>query len=344
MKYVYGGGRAANTRKNVVTIEGGRVYQAFAGGNGDSTEVPGNPGADVLGDASLTINGGIVYQAFGGSNSKGMVYGSSSVNILPTGTCPMIQGEVYGGGNNAPGGAVEVVIPCSQKHMPTVFGGARNADIGRPDLPRNVILTINGSNIDQVFGGNNMGGTIYGDVTVNIHGGTIGEVFGGCNEGGNITGNILVNIDSNSLECPLDLNYVYGGGNLISYTPDSTDTDSDGEYDAAISNPARVSPVVNIIRGTVNIDAFGGGKGDSSNDAQVKANPHVNVGLYDTKRVRVGHNVYGGGNAASVDGNTYVNIRGRNTQVLGNVYGGGNAANVTGDTDVQVGGTVRTED
>ena len=342
VKYVYGGGRAANTRTNVVTIEGGRVYQAFAGGNGDPTEVDGNPGADVLGDASLTINGGIVYQAFGGSNTKGMVNGSSSVNILPQGSCALIQGEVYGGGNNAPGGAVEVVIPCSDKHMPTIFGGARNADIGTPDANKDIILTIHGSNIDHVFGGNNQGGTIYGNVTVNIHGGTLGEVFGGCNEGGNITGNITVNvIDSNSLECPLDLDYVYGGGNLISYTPDSTGGSGPGSRTDAVSNPSRVSPVVNIIQGTVNFDVFGGGKGDSTHDAQVKANPHVNVGLYNDKEVNVGRNVYGGGNAASVDGNTYVNIRGNRTQVAGNVYGGGNAANVSGTTDVQVGGTVR---
>ena len=63
-------------------------------------------------------------------------------------------------------------------------------------------------------------------------------------------------------------------------------------------------------------------------------------------------NVYGGGNAAKVVGDTHVNI-GTKTTVLradgttnatvegvnisGNVYGGGNQADVTGKTHVQVG-------
>ncbi|MBQ0103868.1 MAG: hypothetical protein KBS99_06840 [Prevotellaceae bacterium] len=62
--------------------------------------------------------------------------------------------------------------------------------------------------------------------------------------------------------------------------------------------------------------------------------------------------VYGGGNAAKVVGDTYVNI-GTKTTVLradettnapvlgvnisGNIYGGGNAADVTGKTNVTVG-------
>ena len=64
--------------------------------------------------------------------------------------------------------------------------------------------------------------------------------------------------------------------------------------------------------------------------------------------------VYGGGNAADIEGDTYVNIattetvtlttcENKNPQTMkganvsGNVYGGGNAAHVTGKTHVQVG-------
>ena len=50
----------------------------------------------------------------------------------------------------------------------------------------------------------------------------------------------------------------------------------------------------------------------------------------------MGNNVYGGGNAAQVSGNTKVLIINK-TIVDGNVYGGGNAAGVTGSTDVQIG-------
>jgi hypothetical protein len=71
------------------------------------------------------------------------------------------------------------------------------------------------------------------------------------------------------------------------------------------------------------------------------------------------NNVYGGGNAAKVIGNTYVNIGTEATidfvtkkdgettpatgvavqgaDIRGNIYGGGNNAEVTGDTHVQIG-------
>jgi hypothetical protein len=47
--------------------------------------------------------------------------------------------------------------------------------------------------------------------------------------------------------------------------------------------------------------------------------------------------VFGGGNAAAVEGNTLVVVKGNKTKVWNNVYGGGNAAAVSGNTDVQVG-------
>ena len=342
IQYVYGGGKAADTKANKVDIEGGLIYQVYGGGDGSAVGTEAN----VDGNATTTIYGGLICDAFGGSNTRGVVNGAASITTKDSAgvTCVRVVNEVYGGGNQAPGGSVTIDIPCTDKYIPKVFGGAKNADIGAPgEALKEVVLNIHGSNFDQVFGGNNQGGTIYGNVTVNIYGGDITEVFGGCNEGGNITGNIVVNIDSTNApgNCPLDLDYVYGGGNLISYTPDSTGGSGPGSRTSAVSDPNRVSPVVNVKRGTVNIDVFGGGKGDSTHDAQVKANPHVNIGLYDALRVRVGRNVFGGGNAASVDGNTHVSVRGNNTQVLGNVYGGGNAADVSGDTDVQVGGTVR---
>ena len=156
--YVYGGGNAANTIQNDVTIEGGRFYQVFAGGNGFSAtdnhsdpSLPNyNPGADVgmsnaalilgntatpsphatdKGDASITIEGGIIDQAFGGSNSKGMIYGVSSVNITDVPTCPRIIREVYGGGNEADGGDVVINLPCMDEttyetYIPVFFAGA----------------------------------------------------------------------------------------------------------------------------------------------------------------------------------------------------------------------------
>ncbi len=354
--YVYGGGNAANTIQNDVTIEGGRFYQVFAGGNGAGV---GNPGANVgmsdeslilgttatssphatdKGDASITIEGGIIDQAFGGSNTLGMIYGVSTVNITEDATCPRVIREVYGGGNRADGGDIVINLPCMEAstYIPIFFAGANNANIGSPSLQKNVVLNVNGGHYGKIFGGNNTGGTIYGNVTVNIFGGDIHEVFGGSNLGGDIKGQIIVNIDSTGTGCPLNLDYVYGGGNEVAYAP-------------TFSGVADVSPEVNVLQGTVNQTVFGGGKGttEPGHEARVTARPTVNIGDDQNLHVLVGNGsagelmgmVFGGGNIAPVTGSTQVVVRGSNTKVWRNVYGGGNGttAVVSANTDVTIG-------
>ena len=404
--YVYGGGKAANTLEDSVIIEGGRIYQAFAGGDGsaDGTRADVKNVGGGSGNATVAIQGGIIHSVFGGSNTRGFVEGTASVAFSDAPTCFLEVEEVFGGGNRAPGGSSIVTIPCTNPpvHYPSVYGGARMADIGSPSSPENIVLNIYGGIIDTVFGGNMSGGTIYGDVTVNIYGGQIRQAFGGSNLGGGIKGDIKVNIDSTQNDpCKLSIDYVYGGGNLVAYAPDSTwkwDTDHASPLDSAYTDANRLSPEVNLINGTVNKAVYGGGKGyqdlvvvlpankpktqaeweaaghasyyhgdaaynDSLaaynayqtylgklNSAVVRGNPVVNIGTIDrvtagvNPSARIGNgpttsegNVFGGGNAAPVQGNTTVDIKGNRTVIYGNVYGGGNAAKVTGNTNVIIG-------
>ena len=221
IEYVYGGGNAASSPATEVKVEGGRFNYIFGGGNGAGT---GNPGADILRDATATINGGIVYRAFGGSNTKGNIGGTSSV-VLPDDniTCTRLVHEIFGGGNEAPGGNVDLVIPCGTTGTGIIYAGANNADMGtetdfnngRPVL---IKLTVEGGNFTQVFGGNNQGGTIWGNVELYLKGGTIVDAFGGNNLGGNIKGTIKVFVDEEG-SCPLVLTNVYGGGYNAAYTP-----------------------------------------------------------------------------------------------------------------------------
>ncbi|MBR1784463.1 MAG: chitobiase/beta-hexosaminidase C-terminal domain-containing protein [Bacteroidales bacterium] len=362
IEYVYGGGRAANTKENEVIIEGGHISQAYAGGNGSSVEVPGNPGANVenifvgdgtegMGNATVTVKGGLVHQTFGGSNSKGIVRGISTVGFDKSEECPLFVEEVYGGGNEAEGeGEIIVTVPCGTTGLTDVYGCSRQAP-----FRGNVVLNILGGVMDRAFGGA-MNADIDGNVEVNVYGGTIGQLFGGNNVGGNISGQITVNIDyTDENTCPdgKRLDYVYGGGNEAAYTP---------------TYSSLLSPRVNVINGyqqpggdwsTVDVAVFGGGLGGG---AVVTANPYVVVGA-DREHsmdgtaldspvadlpVRVGNasrkgagelegNVFGGGNRAEVHGNTAVVVRGAKTKVYNNVYGGGNSARVDGNTDVQVG-------
>ena len=380
---VYGGGKGGslgvvNHANAEVLIYGGHFHQVFAGGNGAGD---GNQGANVA-NASITIHGGIMQSVFGGSNSKGTVT-SSSVEFKP-GSCDQLVQDVFGGGNQAPGaGDIVVTIPCGAKGLTDVYGCSNAAD-----FTGNVTLNILGGTMKRAFGGAK-NADIKGNVTVNAFAGNIGELYGGNNAGGyifgddNTKGNIVVNVDFDNTQCPGEkhIDFVYGGGNNAPYKPDGLTVETaNNEHTitnaTGTNNPARISPVVNIISGyqevghqtasdpwyTVDMAVFGGGKGAP---AVVKSNPKVVIGADRVQQldgnldvvpvspavqnlpVRIGThegvdgslqgNVFGGGNAAAVEGSTKVVVKGSNTRVYNNVYGGGNAATVTGNTDVQIG-------
>ena len=359
IEYVYGGGNASDVAGTNVTIWGGHIGNAFGGGNGFSTTgnhtnagaAHYNPGANITtGGTHLTIHGGQVDAAFGGSNQYGRINGGINVTVVEgveSGTDPCSGtayaactnntiGELYGGGNQAPaqtsGGAFitpSVTISSCDMEITNLFGGAKAADHGA-----DINLVITKGKFQNVFGGNNLGGTITGNVTLTLNGGTMINAFGGNNQGGSITGTITVTMDSTGTECPLKVENVYGGGNMAAYEPtDNTIT----------------SPVVNIVNGTVRNAVFGGGLGSA---AGVTANPQVTIGGTGSKHVIVGGrliddsddgegNVYGGGSEAEVvktnngNGNTHVILTG-NAHVKGNVYGGGNQADVQGNANVEL--------
>ena len=330
IQYVYGGGNAASSPATDVTIDGGRFNYVFGGGNGAGV---GNPGADIENDALVTLNGGLVYRAFGGSNTKGVIGGTSSVDLPEVTTCTRLVHELYGGGNEAAGGNVDLVIPCGSSGTGIIYAGANNADMGTEEdflngNPVLIKLTVQGGNFDQVFGGNNQGGTIWGNVELHLQGGTIGQAFGGNNAGGNIKGWIKVLVEEDeSLACPLVLTDVYGGGKDAAYAP---------------ADPNQNSPQVFISHkksGTAILgNVFGGGLGTT---ATVTGNPVVTIGDDNPDHcVAIDGDVYGGGDAGNVIGTTQVNVVNKcNSSIGGDVYGGGNAANVNG-TDVNIDGGV----
>ena len=265
VKYVYGGGRAANTLQNDVTIEGGRVYMAFAGGDGHTLDPnTGNPlPANVkkstvanmtsTGNVAVSVQGGIVYDVFGGSNTSGIIEGKTSIDLTPVSPCELINSETFAGGNEAVGNGGTIDLVCGTKFM-NFYGGARNADING-----DIVLNVRGGEYDTIFGGNKAGGIIDGDVTVNFYGGETKCLFGGSNKGGNITGTITVNVNIQpDPSCPdVRLDYVYGAGKDAFYSP---------------TNSSLVSPCVNIINDEITTDVFGGGLGET---ATVTACPKV---------------------------------------------------------------------
>ena len=351
VQYVYGGGNAAAVPEANSMIEGGHIQWAFAGGNGYSAtgnhtnpSLPNyNPGANVgqltgssttygSGDAEALIYGGTIDHTFAGSNQYGTIKGTTTVTLDNQLPCDLNLDEVFGGGNEADiVGDVTTTIECKPSMenvwIPALYGGCNQANV-----TGNVELTVCGGSYLNIYGGSKGTSTtpanITGNVTLNIIGGRVGNsttegnIFGGSNINGSIGGQITVNVEHDeSSSCLFDLSHanVYGGGDQAQYTG---------------------IPEVNIKHGTV-LNVFGGGNG---NPADASQNPGkvggstVTIGDDNTAhRAVVLRNVYGGGNAAKVTGNTSILLKQR-AKVFGNVYGGGNMGKVEGNTDVIVNG------
>ena len=382
IEYVYGGGNAASVPATDVTING--CYElgwVFGGGNGKDKLSNGldNPGANVgyraytipdgstaeeiadikaaasygMGKTTVKLFGGKIHKTFGGSNTLGNVRVEAAVFLDKAGDCLLQADEVIGAGNEADmDGKTKIDMGCVD-YLDEIYGGAYDAEL-------------------------------FNDVVLNIQSGTYGRVFGGNNKSGMIHGTITVNIEETGCK-PLVIGQLYGGGNEASY----------------IAPPGKDGPTVNIKSFTSIGEVYGGGLGES---AFIKGDVHVNINeaiiTSDILPTDKGHSkqaytgteltlldgskvtppsraadengamgvigvVYGGGNAAEVDGDTYVNIgtlskvpmqtilvdddsdpstddvpkevdvAGAN--ITGNVFGGGNNADVTGDTHIKIG-------
>ena len=392
IEYVYGGGNAAAAPATDVLILGSYdINKVFAGGNGaDKYTLDGgttwivNEGADVgwkdgthnttagsadygkvtsgtvygTGKSRVIALGGTIGMIFGGSNTLGDVRTSADVVLgdQDLQTCVLEIGEIYGGGNEAyMSASTSLDLKCVEGFN-EIYGGARNANVAG-----DISMTITGGRYNKVFGGNNVGGIISGTITVNVD-------ERGC--------------------LPIEIGELYGGGNQAAYSVENIPAARRTSLATASGNANAYKnyPQVNVISATSIGKVFGGGLG---NTAVVTGNPHVNINMqkgsvngdyvyvdgkspaeyasyasgyeesagvprvfpYKLALGTIGI-VFGGGNAANVVGDTYVNIGDgtfinengeastvtrRSAQITGRVFGGGNNAEVSGNTHVVIG-------
>ena len=358
IQYVYGGGNAASVPASEVNVHGCyEIGYVFGGGNGKDKLPNGqdNPGANVgyytyeyngqtgvtsgtpesygTGVAAVNLLGGRIHSAFGGSNTKGNVR-SAAVAFLDEADdqCLLHIDDVYGGGNEAyMEGNAQIKLGCITE-LAVIYGGSKRANVG-------------------------------GDIVLNITSGHFNRIFGGNNESGYINGSITVNIEETGCH-PITIGELYGCGNQAPY----------------ITPTGKADPTVNVKSFTSIGRIFGGGLGKG---AVVTGNPTVNINEvvgknasyspweYPGKTITFSEGdvtlpehtagaigvigeVFGGGNAADVIGNTTVNIgtaetvdyvstaekediKVKGANILGNVYGGGNNADVSGKASVVVG-------
>ena len=344
IRQVYGGGNAASTPATDVVINGTyEILELFGGGNGFDKLPDGrpNPGANVgyknytvyekvaeewvakddpaydtkeertagtsgivygTGQASINVFGGTVHRVFGGSNTKGNVCKTAVTLLDENSGCPFCVDEAYGGGKSAPMDAEAKLLMACIPGLSAAYGGAEAAAI-----QGNVTLNITNGTFDRVFGGNNLSGTINGSITVNVE-----EV--GCK--------------------PIMIGELYGGGNQAGYSVYGYD--SDGKPVESVepgTTPLYNDPQVNVKSFTSIGNIFGGGYGSG---ATMVGNPTVNVnevyGRYYNNDVSVV-----GENAKTPNNYPIPSHAKGKMGAINNVFGGGNAAKVIGNTNVNIG-------
>ena len=374
---VYGGGNAAAVPETNVAIKGAyEIGYLFGGGNGKDDIAPSvpNPGADVgtpdhgtstygTGNANTLMEGGLIHEAYGGSNTKGIIKGS--INQItdpkdpaaPEYCCDLEVEKIVGAGKYADvDGDVNMTLSCQpSKKVNLLFAGADEANVNG-----NITLNITNGHFGKVFGGNNLGGVIKGKITVNVEETEcqpikIDSLYLGSNEAAySVFGYYETE----------DLHPVTGKKILKPRT-------SASDEHPAVENPATdethtfpyKQPELNIISCTYIGNVFGGGLGAP---AKMYANPTVNVNMKPGRwaetavpammeelhldvtktapnpdNLGIIRNVFGGGDAATIAGDTHVNIAtesGKSAYIIGSVFGGGNAADVLGNTNVTVSG------
>ena len=381
---VFGGGNGkdmVNGRENPGANVGYYNYTVYDAdnnaSNADDAQTPADRKANYqygTGKANVNIYGGLVHRVYGGSNTKGNVR-QVAVTMLDNNTdCDFKVDEAYGGGKSAPmDGAANLVMACIPG-LKAAYGGAENANIND-----NVTLNITNGTFERVFGGNNVAGTISGTITVNIEETgckpiIIGQLYGGGNQAA-YTGPLKAGSGTErqgptvNVRSFTSIGDVFGGGygqtavvtgdtyvniNEVNgkYYAQATPAGSTGNKQYKFTQFKRIQPTTDNPEGYV-YNAETGERETEEVTIDVYLPPHA------ANAMGAINNVYGGGNAAKVIGNTYVNIGTEATidfvtkkdgettpatgvavqgaDIRGNIYGGGNNAEVTGDTHVQIG-------
>ena len=339
---VYGGGNAAAVPETDVLVRGAyEIQEVFGGGNGkdpytinDDNNWTDNPGANVNSNATTLLTGGYIHEAYGGSNKRGTIFGSVSIDMSDgsaedntNGQCTLLVEKLVGAGKDADvNGDLIMVMGCKPNTKTALlYAGADNANVNG-----NVELTITSGKFGKVFGGNNKGGIIMGHIKLNI------EETGECN--------VPIEIDELYLggneAAYSQYGYYKNGADFIPRTAamaDITDPTANGytpaltteQFGATVRNETPyAAPELNIVSCTYIGKVFGGGYGTG---ATLYGNPTVNI------------NMIQGSNATGIPAKmTELGIDAskapnpNNLGIIGDVYGGGDAANVIGNTTVNI--------
>lgn len=333
---VFGGANKNKIVGNVgINVSGGIIEQTVYGGSNETGNIEGN--------VSITITGGTIGKTLsqdsvfgGGFGSRTTINKNVKLIIKDTSNNINILGNVYGGG--AEGNITGTTKVKIEDHFSdnytismsgNVFGGGKGVKNGTsPTSGDNVTVTVDGGTYENlsVYGGYNANGTIPNKaVAVNIGENyitTVNEVYGGGNEAviANTTTSVIVKLFKNAY-----VNSAYNGGNNAGINGNNTrEIHSIGAHVKTLFGGSNNSGALNftnvyVIANSEIENVFGGG-----NEAEITGN--TNVDILDST---ITESAYGGGNNAPVG--TYTEIEIQNSKI-NNIYGGGNAGSVNGMT------------
>lgn len=270
MATVYGTANIYTTPTSTITV--GNLY----GGNDKSGTVTGTgrTGTALDGYTPLTPANATAYVKVQGDPTIGKVFGAgngdytdaqyaafgcnatrptaaSSYVDLNIGTSGSI-GTSYGGGNAAGVEGNTTTVVNSENTLSTIYGGCRAADVGG-----NASVRVIDGIITDIYGGNDVAGTVSQASIELLGGATVENLYGG--------GNGM---------------YYYANGNAYDYNNHSLLVKS-----GATARPYVENTILDLNAGTVNQNVYGGGKaGDVQN---------TNVTVHNG--ITLGGTLYGGG-------------------------------------------------
>ena len=271
------------------------------------------------GQASINVYGGTIHRVFGGSNTKGNVRQTAVTLLDENSGCDFCVDEAYGGGKSAPMDAEAKLLMSCIPGLSAAYGGAEAADI-----QGNVTLNITNGTFDRVFGGNNLSGTINGSITVNVEEigcrpVMIGELYGG----GNQAGYSVYGYDSAGKPIESGTTPLYGDPQVNAKSFTSIGSIFGGGYGSGATMVGNPTVNVSVVEGDwkdyvgesshYNDEGYvydaTGYKGETLTIVDSDDKTHnVDVPSHAKGKIGAINNVFGGGNAAKVIGNTTVNI------------------------------------
>jgi hypothetical protein len=248
----------------------------------------GAQNAEIDGDVTLNITNGTFERIFGGNDEKGYIKGTITVNIEETGCKPIIIGELYGGGNQAPYTAPE------GKHGPTlnVRSFTSIGDIYGGGLGSTATVTGDTYVNINVSEGRWRDGTYQYDTDPSVG---VNDKITELNEKGYHAPEFTSGMGS--------IHTVFGGGNAAPVTGNTNVNVGTSEYEETVS----------VATGDDVTDYYTrSGEGtEASPYTYTKATGTAEEGTTYYQKVKgadIRGNVYGGGNQAEVTGDTHVVI------------------------------------